>query len=498
VLLAGFLGSSLIITTCINSKIFLSHNTKLVSTIGKAMWKIFLSVYLSLCCLAIAQDECTSPLQGTYSDNENGTHIDTIGIQMLLPDIRFNCTGNISELEGIVYFSSEGAHYCIFQIWRPSITNNIMTYDLVSVEYIQDRHLTSSAELSNFKHFRLLPENLHVQKDDIVGFYVPKRASGLIPFLPTFLANSTAGGSIYYTESDHSICKVALCNSAMTEIQGLQLRMKMKINHVMSPTQTNLDDGECIDPIPRIDTCGSIISTTEISHPSLTSVLLTSSTGSPTPSNTGDIPLPVMIGVPVSLTVLLILFTSILIISVLCMKFGKPACRRNTEKVHSAILTRYQSDNGTEYTQVDMTGRRKSQPDTIIDETDFPITPLAESTILSPAPSSPAMDYIPDQIISPTIMPYASLTSLSYERERRATISGPLSHAAAPDMFSSHPSLHQRERLDSTHSRLSRLPVVGEDVEGFTNQEPTPYLNPLGSLGNLPSRTSKDFRYSRM
>ena len=115
---------------------------------------------------------CTNPLQETLLSNDDVTYFPHSGVQILMLDVQFNCTGSISKLDGMFHVTGLGSHLISFQIWRPTANN----YEQVSSQYIRDTELNDHPYIPNIQNFSIEP-NMYFQRGDIIGFHIPSTDS---------------------------------------------------------------------------------------------------------------------------------------------------------------------------------------------------------------------------------------------------------------------------------------------------------------------------------
>lgn len=174
-------------------------------------------------------------------------------------------------------------------------------------------------------------------------------------------------------------------------------------------------------------------------------------------------------------------------------------------------LSHYNAEDGTEYTQVNLTRNKRQEAD--INET-FPrqvsLETMVDEKEFDIATPFPSQNSIPFTIGSPTasIEPYASLISIHNDvtavetllpliRERRATVSGPIGNN------------HTHKTSVHTRGRISSFPIIELDTVneagaggGGGRQEALPYMEEIENVPPpLPSRydqshdhMSHDFR----
>lgn len=168
---------------------------------------------------------CTTNLFETQLNISNVSYITTndIGVQVLLPDMQFNCNGSITYLEGLVFLPGN-SHFFVFQIWRPTSNN---TYSVIASQFISEGDpllkLYGTSD-PNIKRFNLTGKNLNYQKEDIVGYYLPPSTSPYQPFLPVFSTNNSGGGRVYYTRTK-SVCSMALCSPGVLLMEDIKHQM---------------------------------------------------------------------------------------------------------------------------------------------------------------------------------------------------------------------------------------------------------------------------------
>lgn len=195
----------------------------------------------SICCLLIISrflsntGQCSSPLYNDLNDSLSGVvqRFNSTGLVMLLPDIKFNCTGYISSIEGWMYLDEiSSTHYLQYEIRRPTSSNN---YDLVSSVIINDgtdyRAVTDN--IRAYTHNASSGSGqLQFQKDDIFGIYLPDPISGDI-FFPTYLTNASQdnggpGVRVYSATSEFGPCSVALCSNHFSIMENVTFQIRIK------------------------------------------------------------------------------------------------------------------------------------------------------------------------------------------------------------------------------------------------------------------------------
>lgn len=178
--------------------------------------------------LLLILESCTTNLFETELNISNVSNISYIkttsdlGVQVLLPDIQFNCNGYITYLEGLVFLPGN-SHHLIFQIWRPTSNN---TYSVIASQRISQGLSVQLYEtsVSNIKRFNITGKNLNYQEGDIVGYYMPKTTTVFQPFLPVFSTNNSGGGRLYYTRTKN-VCSMALCSPRVLLMEDIKLQM---------------------------------------------------------------------------------------------------------------------------------------------------------------------------------------------------------------------------------------------------------------------------------
>ena len=148
-----------------------------------------------------------------------------IGVQVLLPDMQFNCNGSITYLEGLVFLPGS-AHYFMFKIWCLTSNN---TYSVRASQSISPGHLVKLYHISdpNIRRFNVTRKNLNYQKGTILGYYLPPITPLYKPFLPVFSTNNSGGERLYYTRTK-SVCSMALCSPGVLLMEDIKHQMIVK------------------------------------------------------------------------------------------------------------------------------------------------------------------------------------------------------------------------------------------------------------------------------
>ena len=274
---------------------------------------------------------------------------------MLLPDIKFNCTGYITSIEGWMYLDeTSSTHYLQYEIWRPTTSNN---YNLVSSVIINDgtdhQEVTDNIRAYTYNASTGTPQ-LQFQKNDIFGIYLPDPVNGDI-FFPTYLTDASQGNEgpgvrVYSAMSEFGVCSVSLCSNHFSIMENVTFQIRIKqgerakyyllifiiliIEALSEPLSQ--DPPNCRNT-PELLVCD----TTETSSINMmpTSLILLSTPSTPTQSATPEggtthkgLPLSILVGVPVGGTVLLLMLIVLLVIACLGLKYGKNMLKRKTEK----------------------------------------------------------------------------------------------------------------------------------------------------------------------
>ena len=176
--------------------------------------------------LFLILESCTSPFE-TQLNISNVSYItrSDLGVQVLLPDMQFNCNGSITYLEGLVFLPGD-SHYFVFQIWYPTSNN---TYSVRASQYISQGLLEEFDCTSdpNIRRFNITGKNLNYQEGDIVGYFLPPKTPSFDPFLPVFSTNNSGGGRLYYTRTRtrKSVCSMALCSPGVLLMEDIKHQM---------------------------------------------------------------------------------------------------------------------------------------------------------------------------------------------------------------------------------------------------------------------------------
>ena len=172
-------------------------------------------------------ESCTSPFE-TQLNISNVSYITTtsdLGVQVLLPDMQFNCNGSITSLEGLVFLPGD-SHYFDFQIWYPTSNNtySVRASQSITQGLFKNLHDTSDERI---KRFNVTGENLNYQEGDIVGYYLPQKMPLFHPFLPVFSTNNSGGGRLYYTRTRtrENVCSMALCSPGVLLMEDIKHQM---------------------------------------------------------------------------------------------------------------------------------------------------------------------------------------------------------------------------------------------------------------------------------
>ena len=178
--------------------------------------------------LFLILESCTTSLFETelnISNVSNVSHITTtndLGVQVLLPDMQFNCNGSIAYLEGLVFLPGNSHHF-IFQIWRLTSNN---TYSVIASQRISQGLSVQlyDTSVTNIGRFNVTGKNLNYHEGDIVGYYMPKTTTVFQPFLPVFFTNNSGGGRLYYTRTKQ-VCSMALCSPRVLLMEDIKLQI---------------------------------------------------------------------------------------------------------------------------------------------------------------------------------------------------------------------------------------------------------------------------------
>lgn len=166
----------------------------------------------------------TSPFE-TQLNISNVSYITTtsdLGVQVLLPDMQFNCNGSITYLEGLVFLPGL-SHYFVFQIWYPTSNNtySVRASQLIAQGLLEEFDYTSDPNIRRFN----ITLNLNYQEGDIVGYFLPPKMPSFDPFLPVFSTNNGGGGRLYYTRTRKSVCSMALCSPGVLLMEDIKHQM---------------------------------------------------------------------------------------------------------------------------------------------------------------------------------------------------------------------------------------------------------------------------------
>ena len=152
---------------------------------------------------------------------------------MLLPDIKFNCTGYITSIEGWMYLDeTSSTHYLQYEIWRPTTSNN---YNLVSSVIINDgtdhQEVTDNIRAYTYNASTSTGQ-LQFQKNDVFGIYLPDPVNGGI-FFPTYLTDASQGNEgpgvrVYSARSEFEACSVALCSNHVRIMENVTFQIRIK------------------------------------------------------------------------------------------------------------------------------------------------------------------------------------------------------------------------------------------------------------------------------
>ena len=179
--------------------------------------------------------QCSSPLYNDLNDSLSSIvqHFNTTGLVMLLPDIKFNCTGYITSIEGWMYLDeTSSTHYLQYEIWRPTTSNN---YNLVSSVIINDgtdhQVVTDNIRAYTYNASTGTPQ-LQFQKNDVFGIYLPEPVSGDI-FFPTYLTDASQGNEgpgvrVYSARSEFGACSVSLCSNHFSIMENVTFQIRIK------------------------------------------------------------------------------------------------------------------------------------------------------------------------------------------------------------------------------------------------------------------------------
>ena len=142
------------------------------------------------------------------------------GIQVILPEMKFNCSGAITGWTGWFTVNSKVdlGHYAQLQLWRPRGDQN---YDIVGVNFPPITDTPGKVYYNvtrNMKHKNWI----YFQPGDVLGFYVPAYT---IRFSTPLISNN-GGSTLYYYNFDFQPCNLSLCDTRFSRREGIQVQVK--------------------------------------------------------------------------------------------------------------------------------------------------------------------------------------------------------------------------------------------------------------------------------
>ncbi|XP_065899772.1 uncharacterized protein [Dysidea avara] len=110
--------------------------------------------------------------------NQKGTNLIPSGRQVIIPNIRFNCTVRITHIAVSLAFGDLGSNPPMIQIWRPlfpgsTVYSNLGQVRIPSGKFKAFNHLFVNLTISNSDDINFVP-------GDVIGYYQPLNATRLI------------------------------------------------------------------------------------------------------------------------------------------------------------------------------------------------------------------------------------------------------------------------------------------------------------------------------
>ena len=148
-----------------------------------------------------------------------------------MPDITFDCHGQIDKWGTMVMLEDEQPHIMHFQIWRPK---GIRRFEMITSVPID-----TPSDNSDITTCHYLTEeddsSTHIQFEpgDVFGFFLPKASGKTLAFQQCYSTDFTSvpSNTIYYTNvgGSHPPCVMSLCDPATKNLSGVQLQINVSI-----------------------------------------------------------------------------------------------------------------------------------------------------------------------------------------------------------------------------------------------------------------------------
>lgn len=177
-------------------------------------------------------ENCTNPFPDEFTDSSLQylpKHED-IGIQILVPDITFDCYGHVTKWKMNVTVINAQPHIMHFQIWRPFGAGR---FKLISDVPITQQLSQGDTYLSQGNDD---DAQVKFEPGDVFGFLMPikERAGSTPSFRQYYSTNFTTGPSntLYYlnVNGTYPSCVISLCDPAIQVLAGVQLQILSSIS----------------------------------------------------------------------------------------------------------------------------------------------------------------------------------------------------------------------------------------------------------------------------
>ena len=160
-------------------------------------------------------------------NSSSNEYFDNAGVQLLFPDLRFNCSGKITNVNCLVKPESNyiSGPYFILQVWKTVEDENSETYEVRNAVSLGYTNHEGSVEP---KVLNLSPGDLFVQPGDVIGILMP---GDPLPLLYSSLGSSESNDSgvrAYYADGRISgVCKASLCSEHLQRMDGIRLQLRV-------------------------------------------------------------------------------------------------------------------------------------------------------------------------------------------------------------------------------------------------------------------------------
>lgn len=167
--------------------------------------------------------------------NDNTVVLDTSysGVQLLFPDLVFNCNGHITGIEMLVHPVDHSLTRSLyFQVWEPIQIGH-------SYKIKIDTKITSNTETTdNNIMYENISDNfvISIEPGDIIGMYVPFTTPmapfgrPLSPLYTPNIDNTSAGingSSVYQGFVDYPPCEALLCSSKFQLLTNIDFKLQL-------------------------------------------------------------------------------------------------------------------------------------------------------------------------------------------------------------------------------------------------------------------------------